>query len=186
MVVPTGVCDGSKMSGSIMVTITPDILTITDSGSESTADRTFTFYAPMFQLNYKSTDLASVVTSRTSHPSPSIPSSTSTSSPEDDENTSHALSPGAKAGIGIGAAFGALIILAIVGRFCWLRGRRAQHASTYQVQGGGSGIAIASTSPRTEMGIDGKSELGERFGSSSRPSTTRIELDAGQRPSELP
>jgi hypothetical protein len=102
------------------------------NGSEFTISEVV-MYAPMIQLNFKSTDLPATTNSTTVASSSSTSSGTSTTSlaAATSHSTSHGLSSGVKAGIGVGVTFGAL---AVIGLLAWfiLWHRRATLAARQQ------------------------------------------------------
>lgn len=97
---------------------------------------TVTIYAPLFQLNYQSTDLPSTHSSSTTHTTTStmgstitIPESLSSQSTSPSPSAGVGLSSGAKAGVGVGAGIGGLLLLATIIVFCVRRRRASDPAS---------------------------------------------------------
>ena len=134
-------CSGAQVVSQARETF-PDIITTTATTTTSsggaaalqTVTREVTLFAPMFQLNYRPTDLASASTSSqttTAPPSDTKSSATSSASsntqPTPDPSSS-GLSTGAIAGIGFGAALGG-IFLGAVAILLLLRHRRRRNAA---------------------------------------------------------
>lgn len=156
VVISTGVCSGTSIVGIAQATL-PFAVTTTETaitstnGAAAAAVKTetpeFTLWAPMFQYNYKASDLesasrASTASSATTAPSLGL-STTSSASP--DPNTSSGastgeqggLSTGAIAGIAVGAAIGGILLVAIVGCLWWRRGRKRRDAASYPAEAPG-------------------------------------------------
>jgi hypothetical protein len=96
----------------------PDVVTVTLTGSATTTTtidvltRRMTLMAPMFQLNYRATDLPGATTGFTH-----------TSSPTAAADGQGGLSAGAAAGVGAGATLGAVFLAGVVA-WVWRRKRR--------------------------------------------------------------
>lgn len=125
----TGTCPGNNQAIDYVYKTMPYTYT---SSSQVTIMSVFTAYAPLVQLVHRSSDLASVATASSSATSvqsgkPTATSTTMASSTVASGNSSTgSLSPGATAGIGIGAAI-AVVIIAVLSFFIWrLRRRRPQ------------------------------------------------------------
>ncbi|KAL2135722.1 hypothetical protein VTI74DRAFT_7239 [Chaetomium olivicolor] len=127
-VVPTGVCSGTNIVGVTQATL-PVAMTIaattTNNGAVSIATSTerpeFTLWAPMFQINHRSSDLESA--SRASTSSSGLPTTSPSASAQG------GLSTGAIVGISVGAAIGAILLAAIVGCLWWTRVRKPRQAA---------------------------------------------------------
>jgi hypothetical protein len=151
--VPTGTCSGSQLVSLAEGTF-PDTITITatatgTAGAEVTrvVAREITLLAPMFQLNYQSSDLATGSSSTSSTGSAlsettRAESSASTTNPASSDSTSSTspstvgqggLSTGAVVGIGVGAALGG-IVLGILAILLFLRSRKRKREM--EAQGG--------------------------------------------------
>jgi hypothetical protein len=162
--VATGVCSGATITRVAQATF-PDVVTatITDTtsntlgpfGAVRTVTREMMLLAPMFQLNFKSSDLVSESTSSASTTTGTPPTtttaslstplaSTGRSDPNDNLNSSGTsddasttpnttgqggLSTGAVAGIGVGAALGGMLLMAVLGWLWWKRRQRRDTAS---------------------------------------------------------
>ena len=137
-------CSGAQVVSQARETF-PDIITTTATKTTSsggraalqTVTREMILFAPMFQLNYRPTDLASATaSSQTTSALPSDTKSSATSSassntqPTSDPSSSNqsGLSTGAIAGIGVGAALGG-IFLGAVAILLLLRHRRRRNAA---------------------------------------------------------
>ncbi|KAJ8131109.1 hypothetical protein O1611_g2516 [Lasiodiplodia mahajangana] len=95
---------------------------------------TVTILAPLFQLNYQSTDLSSSQTSLTTQTTVSTPANTDmVPAPSNSSSSSLSaktvLSSGAKAGIGVGAGIGGLLILGAASFFCFRRRKSSNPVS---------------------------------------------------------
>ncbi|KAK4188176.1 hypothetical protein QBC35DRAFT_496843 [Podospora australis] len=140
--VPTGTCSGSNMITKLAAF--PDIITMTNSARQAvvTERPAMTLLAPMFQLNFKSSDKETETSSETSSTTSSRTFTTSTSIPgggtgnnnsppdlgndninaSDTDNSSNliaspsnnGLSTGAIAGIAVGAALAGILLAAFV------------------------------------------------------------------------
>jgi hypothetical protein len=157
--VTTGSCSGSKMI-SVGQFNFPDIVTatITDTSDKAgagvaiqTSTRTITLAAPMYQLNYKSSDLATGPSSTATTPkqktltntTPTAMTTATTGSAVNDNSpppdTSSVpvaseqggLPAGTAAGIGVGAGFGVILIVAALGWLWWKRVRRTPAEATW-------------------------------------------------------
>lgn len=146
VVISTGVCSGTNIAGVVQATL-PFAVTSTETttvnGEASAATKTgtpeFTLWAPMFQYNYKASDLesaskSSTVSSATTAPTLNL-SSTTSSAPPDPTASGGAstggqggLSTGAIAGIAVGAAIGGILLTAIIGCLWWRRVRKRRDA----------------------------------------------------------
>ncbi|KAK3935072.1 hypothetical protein QBC46DRAFT_462283 [Diplogelasinospora grovesii] len=139
--IPTGVCSGDQVVSTTLAVFPQGFTTtsaVSGAGTSSvtviTTTRVTTLYAPMFQLNYQSTDLSkttiatlSSLTDAPNNTTPSSPSSiTATSSPESVSNYG-GLSTGAVAGIGVGSALAGIVLAAAAG-FWLFRKRRQREA----------------------------------------------------------
>ena len=132
----------------------PDIVTatITDTSDRpgagvaiQTSTREVTLMAPMFQLNYKSSDLVTESPSTATTPTQvTLANTTPTAGSETNDNTSppdtssipvaseqSGLSAGTAAGIGVGAGLGAILIVAALGWLWWKRVRKAPAEATW-------------------------------------------------------
>jgi hypothetical protein len=157
--VPTGVCSGSEITGVAQGNF-PDVVTatITDRsdtagtlGAVRTVTREMVLLAPMFQLNFRSSDLVSEPTSlsasTTGTPITTPPSLTPTASTGSDPNDNlnpasddasstpnttgqGGLSTGVVAGIGVGAALGGILFMAVVGWLWWTCVRKKRQSNT--------------------------------------------------------
>lgn len=166
---------GSTFISTTLATITPGPRIITVSGT--VYESTMSFYAPMFQLNYKSSDIQSSINS----PSPTlstsltIPTTTNTGSTDtgsvEHRGNSNGLSVGAKAGIGIGGAVGTLVMVGMVVGFFWKRRRRVR---AHHIR------------PETVTAQRNETPRGQTMASKDKPTPERAELDNNQVPSELP
>lgn len=194
--VATGMCSGSELVSLGQGTF-PDVITITTSATDhtnaasalpaavvQTVTREFTLLAPMFQLNYRPSDLASTTNSATtlglSPPTsmgPDTGSNTATNSgfpstPALAASGPAGLSTGAAVGLGVGAALGG-ILLATVVALVWAR-RRRQRAAGTALETAGIGGAGEKHDPSYEYYV---------AHSLARP---WAELDHGMLPVELP
>ena len=102
----------------------PDAVTITSTnsnGAEFTgvATRTMQMFAPMFQLNFQSTDIQTTASTT----SAADTSESSSSTPTADSTSDGGLSSGAKIGIGVGVGVGALILIGALAWFLMSRRR---------------------------------------------------------------
>lgn len=141
--VETGSCSGNDFTG-IEVASFPDIITRTESlGGDSsnpptavqtvTELRTMTLLAPMFQINFQSTDLpdytSTVSTTGTTSESTTTQSSATTATTAGASASAEdtGLSGGAKIGVIVGSIAGGLVLLALVawGIFRWRQQRGA-------------------------------------------------------------
>ena len=169
MVVATGVCPGSGLAITGIAQATfPDIITTTITGTADSAGpagvvqtvtREMMLFAPMFQLNYKSSDLASASSSATTTSSATTASATWTNpDPDPDANRSGSdassvgsannqggLSTGAIAGIGVGAALGGILFAAAAGWLWWKKRARKTR----------QGSVVTSTAAETSHEVDG-------------------------------
>ncbi|KAL7938640.1 hypothetical protein V8C35DRAFT_288748 [Trichoderma chlorosporum] len=122
--ISTAFCDGTKLT-SAATWIFPEVVTVTQTDTASSVDVetstvTMVLYAPMFQLNFQSTDLpasttATRTTLSTSSRQTSSESQQTTSSAADNStgtNSSAGLSSGAKVGLGVGLGLGIAFLLA--------------------------------------------------------------------------
>ncbi|KAK4152980.1 hypothetical protein C8A00DRAFT_15763 [Chaetomidium leptoderma] len=155
MIVETGVCPGPGLAITGIAQATfPDIITTTITGAVQTATREMILLAPMFQLNYKASDLASASSSATTasatgtnqDPDPDANTSGSDASSAASANNQGGLSTGAIAGIGVGAALGGILFAAAAGWLWWKRRKRVR--TTRQ------GSSVASTAPETSHEVD--------------------------------
>jgi LPXTG-motif cell wall-anchored protein len=163
-------------------TITPFVVTDDDG---KTTDVTVSLLAPMFQLNFKASDLATASeTSSTSRQTSSTESTDSSretgansSDPSKDPTPSDGggLSTGAQAGIGVGAAAIALLLIGLAWFF--FRRRRAR-----ETQAADEMAAYAAGAPPPKY-MAGQTPLrAELLG--AQPGTN-YELQGTQRPAEL-
>ncbi|KAI9150616.1 Peptidase [Paramyrothecium foliicola] len=139
---PTAWCSGTGMDGPKVAPLTPEILTITneENSEVSTVEGIFTLWAPLFQLNFQSSDLETTTTagetsfdaerskptqprSTTSEPQPTQSQPSSEPMPEDENGGG--LSTGLAAGIGAGVAVASMLAIALIVFVFWRR-RRAR------------------------------------------------------------
>lgn len=141
--VATGTCSGTEMVG-VATASFPDIITVTipdpsypASSAIETVTREMNLFAPMFQLNYKASDLApgsSPATTTITQTTPPSLTPTTTAGSDANDNTSPSdsspipvaseeggLSTGAVVGIGVGAALGGIFLVAVLGWLWWRR-----------------------------------------------------------------
>ncbi|KAI9163633.1 hypothetical protein HJFPF1_05254 [Paramyrothecium foliicola] len=148
MEVLTATCSGTNMAGSAMATLSSDTITITDSASsETVTERTYTMWAPMFQLNFQSTDVETTTSSGPRPGSTQKPPAGSTSEPtaasttseplpsSDSQTSSGGLSTGAAAGIGAGVAVAAIAALLLIAFLIWRRRRRHRESRLHGSSG---------------------------------------------------
>lgn len=129
-VIQTGNCMGSN-SVTLGTKTFPEVIT----SETQTHTREMRLLAPMFQLNFQSTDIATATTST------QLPSD-STSSPPDNGPS---LSTGAKVGIGVGVALGVLLIL-VSAWLCLRRRQSSVSSGTHPVPHGAKGGEIGKPS----------------------------------------
>ncbi|CZS85583.1 unnamed protein product [Fusarium graminearum] len=121
-------CSSGKSNGFGYLDI-PNTVAETNSGSEEAVTvSSFTVYAPLFQLHFKSSDLPSTKTGSITIDSITTSSSGSSSSAEPTQASSSGggLSTGAKAGIGVGAGLG---FIALIGVALFFMRRRKRHTA---------------------------------------------------------
>ncbi|UKZ76498.1 hypothetical protein TrVFT333_004204 [Trichoderma virens FT-333] len=126
--IPTAFCDGTKLTDSGFETF-PTVVTFTQTDTASgvvdveTSTRQMVLYAPMFQLNFQSSDLpASTTTASTTSTSNTATTRTTSSTSQQTTtsgadngaaiNPSSGLSNGAKVGLGVGLGLGVAFLLA--------------------------------------------------------------------------
>lgn len=157
VVISTGVCSGTSIVGIAQATL-PFAVTTTETavtntnGAAAVAVKTetpeFTLWAPMFQYNYKASDLESASRASTASSATAAPSlglSTTSSAPPDPNTGTVAstggqggLSTGAIAGIAVGAAIAGILLAAIVGCLWWRRGRKRRDTASYPAETAGA------------------------------------------------
>ncbi|KAK4149950.1 hypothetical protein C8A00DRAFT_18438 [Chaetomidium leptoderma] len=148
--VATAMCSGSEMVNLAPATF-PDIITTTATASSGgaiavqTATRSMVLLAPMFQLNYQSSDISAASSSSSSSAASTTPTdrtSSSTDSASSDTTlptpaSQGGLSTGAMVGVGVGAALGG-ILLGILAVVLFLRKRkRTESAAAGHDRAGG-------------------------------------------------
>ncbi|KAL2128223.1 hypothetical protein VTI74DRAFT_9479 [Chaetomium olivicolor] len=138
--VTTGMCSGSELVSVSQATF-PDVIVITTSATDATnsasaavqtVTREMTLLAPMFQLNYRSSDLATLGLSPSTSMSPSTGLNAATNSPSTPALAASGqagLSTGAAVGIGVGAALGGILFATVVA-WVWAKRRRQRPAGT--------------------------------------------------------
>jgi len=123
----TAQCSGTKLAN-IGLKALPDVATLSakQDGSVLTSifTRTVTVLAPMFQINFQSTDLLNLETSSGSVATTPLPTSVQSDATSSSTGTDAGLSVGAKAGIGVGIGAAALLLLL----FAWVFYRKRQQA----------------------------------------------------------
>ena len=189
-------------------------ITVDEAFASATDDSlTTTLYAPLYQLNYQSTDLETRPTS-TSDPGPtsrksdgskSTDGADETDEKDSTDDTSEGLSTAAKAGIGVGAAVGALALAGALFWYFWvMRKRRARgglesNGGAYskppmagdEVSHSGYGAGYSAMhelddGPRAyEMPLDHRDPTSAELDASSY-GATRVEMDNTQVPIEMP
>ncbi|KAI1393701.1 uncharacterized protein F4822DRAFT_424164 [Hypoxylon trugodes] len=123
--IPTATCE-SGVTASFQYLTIPFVANITGSVKYAS---TFTALAPLFQLNYQSSDISSTSnTERTATSASSTASLPVVTIPRSDSQQSQSLSAGARAGIGCGVGLG-VILLGIIA-FCLIRSWRRGHSVT--------------------------------------------------------
>ena len=113
--VATAQCSGSEIVN-VGFKVLPDLVTRTEDGVASTKTRTPMLLAPMFQLNYQSSDITD-----------SPPRETS---PPDADDQDGGLSIGARAGIAAGVGIAMLLGLLVAWIFYRKRKQSATHEAT--------------------------------------------------------
>jgi hypothetical protein len=133
--VPTAICSGSELANLGQATFPAVITTTTinnDISPVETAGTEVTLLAPLFQLNYRSSDLLSTMTSAviTSTTQSDISSTSSSPSSGASPPPPPGLSTGAAVGVGIGAALGGiLLIISVVVGWVWVKKRKQSAAA---------------------------------------------------------
>jgi hypothetical protein len=162
--VPTGVCGPALEITGIAQATFPDTITTTitnkagPTSTVQTVTREMLLMAPMIQINFKSSDLASAPSPPTASTTADPATGTNTDADADadadagsDANKSDAnrsgsddssagsannddsrgggLSTGAVAGVGVGAALGGILLATVFGWLLWRRARRARRGS---------------------------------------------------------
>lgn len=178
MVVKTGFCSGTEVVDIQLATF-PDIITSLATWKEDgsittetyTATRKITLLAPMFQVNYRSSDMLPIETSESSlsgSSTSSIPNASETGQDEPRESDSGL--PGDKIGIIAGAAIGGFLVCAVTAWFFWRRRKRGQ----------------ARISPATEDHPPPVEIHELKSHSNTTPSTLPTEMGSNPHPVELP
>ncbi|KAK4106968.1 hypothetical protein N658DRAFT_520411 [Parathielavia hyrcaniae] len=157
----TGFCSGTELVNVGQLTLPTAIITASSgTGAPApvqTETRPVTLYAPMFQLNYQSSDMAALspstsmgatATGSTSAPNDSSNAATDSSSSSPaasnapvaaSESNQPGLSTAALVGIAVGAAVGTILLAAVVS-WVWIKRRRQRAAQTVGPDGiGGAG-----------------------------------------------
>ncbi|PTB44215.1 uncharacterized protein TrAFT101_002775 [Trichoderma asperellum] len=149
---PTAYCSDTDLASYAIATF-PTITTVTttETGTgttdveSSTSTRTMVLYAPMFQLNFHSSDLA---TSTTTSSTASSTASETGSGNGTSSKSSGGLSDGAKIGLGVGIGLGVAFLLAF-GAFIYYYRRSRHNAMPIGSELPNNQISVEDPTPKT-------------------------------------
>ncbi|KAF4996930.1 hypothetical protein FDECE_12253 [Fusarium decemcellulare] len=187
-IVPTAECSGTDMFGSTLATLAPDMVTRRESGSRRfvTVERTMTLWAPLFQLNFQSTDLNITTATSTIAPKPTFDESTNEGKDGNQEQGEKEVGLSSTARLAIGLGIGAVIAI-LAGLVLWfaIRKRKQRLAAMSETQLSRDSDKFAyrkSTAPGSlSSDSSGRHELYGNFSTFGR-----WELGDTQKPVELP
>lgn len=156
----------------------PDVVTVTTTNSlgnplTGVGTRTMAMYAPMFQLNFQSTDLATSSTAASSTAAVTSETSSSSSTPTNEPTSEGGLSDGAKIGIGVGVGVGGLALIGLIGLLLVARRRKRKQPPAAELGGSPAGYAPVATAEH-------------KPGSTPGHQSVFSELSGDTEPTELP
>lgn len=130
-------CSSGSLTNFRTVTL-PYTTSVTESPTSLTVS-SFLLYQPLIELRYQSSDLASPSAQTGVEPDPVTSSTTglpTTDQPDPGSNNGTGLSTGAKAGIGVGAGLGALLLIAGALLLLWRKKKTTPQAGCSGAHGG--------------------------------------------------